>query len=91
MGVGVVPVVVVVLVVVLHRIVAVLVGVVAAQHQAHPAAAITSASTSRPATGSANAVQASPAPMNGAAANTSWPRAAPRSRAPETHSVMDTP
>ena len=39
----------------------------------------------------AETVQATTAPTNGAVANTSWPRAAPRSRAPATHSVIEAP
>src|SRR5215210_7641925 len=47
--------------------------------------------TSRGVAVSDKTVHATTAPTNGAVANTSWPRAAPRSRAPATHNVIDTP
>ena len=53
--------------------------------------AITNETTSRAVTASENTVHATAAPTNGAVANTSCPRAAPRSRAPATHSVIETP
>ena len=53
--------------------------------------AITSEPICEPVAASPRTVHATVAPMNGAVANTSWARAAPRSRAPATHSVIDKP
>ena len=56
-----------------------------------PRPANTSAATSTPRTVSPNATHATSTPTKGAVEKTSCPRVAPRSRAPDTHKVMDSP